>query len=584
MKGAPILLLCVLCVHLAQAEIGAVLASIPFAGSYGDSIEQNTLASLKKAALVIEEAKSSGNTLVVFPEGMFWWFLPTTELALEHASTFVKVVDSKTNDDGEAVNPCLNNSTELIGRLSCLGREYGMNFVVNMATKSCAAEAEAERTSDENNNNNNDKNNDNSDNNIVSSCKLWNTAVAISEKGALLATYRKSHEYGSNPKFDTLPTSEFDVSWFSLNGLKLGLLVCFDIEFAEPAQSLMASGVDVDAIAVPMYWVNTPPLSWSVLYQQAFSRLHPHVTVLYSNDAQSAQTWGNAAFRGGDVLVGSPVSESFGTDDDAPYEQLISVSVPTKPANQTNQAKTEDSQQSKNINNIDNSSRSSSSSRSDIGDERNKGNEGESFPCFLPSYGTGTCVTLSGPPASVRVAHGAADCQVRHTGLRLNNTNNTDSVAVVAVALDQVIAGEETVQPLRVLVCAVLACSFTAGEGGEVRACEAQYHSYSVLGVENREEEGEGSDSDLFKGGDASLLQVSMKGYRDTSFSGDRPTNVGIINKDLDVFQVMPLAADAAFHSLPTHYTTYAQDCNVGRLDVHEEVEVGAVTLIAIQQ
>jgi hypothetical protein len=70
----------------------------------------------------------------------------------------------------------------------------------------------------------------------------------------------------------------------AIAGRKIGLLVCFDVEFLDPAMQLLQQqahlraqlttaapfhNFQVNAVLVPMFWVNTPPLSWSTL-------IHPH--------------------------------------------------------------------------------------------------------------------------------------------------------------------------------------------------------------------------------------------------------------------------------------------------------------------
>jgi predicted amidohydrolase len=72
---------------------------------------------------------------------------------------------------------------------------------------------------------------------------LFNSAAVIGRDGSRLANYRKVHLYGDyeNAYFrpgEGLVTTQVD-------GIKLGVLICYDIEFPEPARALARAGVDL---------------------------------------------------------------------------------------------------------------------------------------------------------------------------------------------------------------------------------------------------------------------------------------------------------------------------------------------------
>jgi predicted amidohydrolase len=71
-----------------------------------------------------------------------------------------------------------------------------------------------------------------------------NSAVLIGPDGGILLNYRKSHLFGDLDRamFKSVGT-EFPVA--ELNGLRIGLLICYDIEFPEPARRLALAGADV---------------------------------------------------------------------------------------------------------------------------------------------------------------------------------------------------------------------------------------------------------------------------------------------------------------------------------------------------
>jgi predicted amidohydrolase len=71
-----------------------------------------------------------------------------------------------------------------------------------------------------------------------------NSAVLIGPDGEILLNYRKTHLFGDLDRamFKAVGT-EFPLA--ELNGLKIGLLICYDIEFPEPARCLALAGADI---------------------------------------------------------------------------------------------------------------------------------------------------------------------------------------------------------------------------------------------------------------------------------------------------------------------------------------------------
>ncbi|QHE74933.1 carbon-nitrogen hydrolase family protein [Hydrogenophaga sp. PBL-H3] len=78
--------------------------------------------------------------------------------------------------------------------------------------------------------------------------KPYNAAQFISADGQRVANYRKTHLFGDidRAQFSPGPQAPAVFGW---NGWRLGLLICYDIEFPEPARGLALQGAD--AILVP---------------------------------------------------------------------------------------------------------------------------------------------------------------------------------------------------------------------------------------------------------------------------------------------------------------------------------------------
>ncbi|MFQ5953794.1 MAG: carbon-nitrogen hydrolase family protein [Kiloniellales bacterium] len=76
---------------------------------------------------------------------------------------------------------------------------------------------------------------------------VYNAAMLVDASGRLAANYRKTHLYGSEEKRLFRPGESFATA--DIGGLALGILICYDIEFPEPARLLALGGVRL--VAVP---------------------------------------------------------------------------------------------------------------------------------------------------------------------------------------------------------------------------------------------------------------------------------------------------------------------------------------------
>jgi len=71
-----------------------------------------------------------------------------------------------------------------------------------------------------------------------------NAAMLIGPDGEILLNYRKTHLFGDLDRgMFKQPGTDFPVA--ELNGTKIGVLICYDIEFPEPARRLALAGADI---------------------------------------------------------------------------------------------------------------------------------------------------------------------------------------------------------------------------------------------------------------------------------------------------------------------------------------------------
>jgi len=77
--------------------------------------------------------------------------------------------------------------------------------------------------------------------------EVYNSALLIDRNGSTRANYRKTHLYGSYEKSFFKPGDTLFIA--ELEGLNIGILICYDVEFPEAVRALTYAGADL--IAVP---------------------------------------------------------------------------------------------------------------------------------------------------------------------------------------------------------------------------------------------------------------------------------------------------------------------------------------------
>ena len=76
---------------------------------------------------------------------------------------------------------------------------------------------------------------------------VYNSALLIDRTGNTRANYRKTHLFGNYEKRFFQPGDALIMA--QLEGLNIGILICYDVEFPEAVRALMYAGADL--IAVP---------------------------------------------------------------------------------------------------------------------------------------------------------------------------------------------------------------------------------------------------------------------------------------------------------------------------------------------
>jgi predicted amidohydrolase len=78
--------------------------------------------------------------------------------------------------------------------------------------------------------------------------RVYNAAQLVDRAGSVLANYRKSHLYGEVDT-RTFEPGDGDFTVVGLDGVNIGILICYDVEFPESVRALALAGADL--VAVP---------------------------------------------------------------------------------------------------------------------------------------------------------------------------------------------------------------------------------------------------------------------------------------------------------------------------------------------
>ena len=158
-----------------------------------------------RIAELTADASARGAALVVFPE---------------YASYFVDPLDATLAENAEALDG------EFVQELQATASAHGVTIVAGLV----------EAAGD----------------------KVANTLVAVDAEG-LQATYRKQHLYDAfgQTESDWIAPGELGrAETFAIEGLRFGLMTCYDLRFPEVARTLVDAGADV--LVVPAEWVRGP--------------------------------------------------------------------------------------------------------------------------------------------------------------------------------------------------------------------------------------------------------------------------------------------------------------------------------------
>ncbi len=125
---------------------------------------------------------------------------------------------------------------------------------------------------------------------------VYNSAIAIGPDGARLGLYRKLHLFGDFERGEYVPGAAF-MPPFSYRGWKIGLLICYDVEFPEAVRHVALAGAELVLI----------PTALSPEYGCVPGAIVPARAVenqVYVGYCNHAGEEGDLAYLGGSCLAG----------------------------------------------------------------------------------------------------------------------------------------------------------------------------------------------------------------------------------------------------------------------------------------
>jgi predicted amidohydrolase len=155
----------------------------------------------------------------------------------------------------------------------------------------------------------------------------YNTALCIGPDGRDLARYRKIQLYGPRERATYAPGNRYVT--FTLAGLKLALLICYDVEFAPHVAALAAEGVQ--AILVPT--ANMMPFTHVVRHTVPAMAANHGLAIAYAN---FCGTEGDLTYVGNSVIAG-PHGEILAQAGETPT-LLVTDLPPRDPARLSTQS------------------------------------------------------------------------------------------------------------------------------------------------------------------------------------------------------------------------------------------------------
>ncbi|WP_054637614.1 carbon-nitrogen family hydrolase [Thalassobacillus sp. C254] len=135
---------------------------------------------------------------------------------------------------------------------------------------------------------------------------IYNRAIVIDKKGSVVYEYDKLHLVPMLKEPDYLAPGREKVKVFELDGIKMGIVICFDLRFPEIMRELALQGAQ--ALFIPAEWPDARAGHWEVLQQAraienqmyviSSNRVGAYDGVEFAGRSMITDPWGNVLAKG----------------------------------------------------------------------------------------------------------------------------------------------------------------------------------------------------------------------------------------------------------------------------------------------
>lgn len=136
--------------------------------------------------------------------------------------------------------------------------------------------------------------------------KMYNSSIVINARGEVVHYYEKIHMVPMLNEHLYLTGGNRKTEIFELNGIKCGLIICYDLRFTEIIRPLALKGVEV--LFVVAEWPTSRLTHWNILqYARAIenqffvvscNNVGEHEQVEYGGNSKVIDPWGNTIISG----------------------------------------------------------------------------------------------------------------------------------------------------------------------------------------------------------------------------------------------------------------------------------------------
>jgi predicted amidohydrolase len=153
--------------------------------------------------------------------------------------------------------------------------------------------------------------------------RLTNSALLFDSLGELRLRYEKTHLFPYLSQEPDLMSPGDDFPVVELDGLTVGVMICYDLRFPEVARTLVKAGADL--LAVPAAWPASRVDHWRLLLQAR--AVESQVFVVGCNAPATNARGADSPALGGNSMAVGPLGDVLATAEGGEGEIAVSLNL-----------------------------------------------------------------------------------------------------------------------------------------------------------------------------------------------------------------------------------------------------------------